>query len=174
MTLQERCQRIRLLVLDVDGVLTDGGIVHGSPELETKSFHVRDGSALTFWRRAGHRSAVITGRCSPLVDRRAREVAIDFVFQGASDKLDVYQKLLEQTGMAATETCYVGDDLPDVPVLRHCGLAAAVADACPEVRADAHYITRSAGGRGAVREVIELILRCQGRWRQLLERLRNS
>jgi 3-deoxy-D-manno-octulosonate 8-phosphate phosphatase (KDO 8-P phosphatase) len=174
MTLQERCQPIRLLVLDVDGVLTEGGIVHGTGGLEIKTFHVRDGSGLSIWRQAGRRSAVITGRSSPVVDRRAAEVGIELVFQGALDKLEVYRKLLGQTGATPAQVCYVGDDLADLSVLGHCGLAVAVADACSEVRTAAHYITRAPGGRGAVREVIELLLRCQDEWQPLLERLRNS
>jgi 3-deoxy-D-manno-octulosonate 8-phosphate phosphatase (KDO 8-P phosphatase) len=163
-TLQQRCQPIRLLVLDVDGVLTDGGVVHGTNALEIKSFHVRDGSGLVCWRKTGRRSAVITGRNSPIVDRRASEVGIEFVFQGATDKLPVYNGLLQQSGAAPSEVCYIGDDLADLPMLRQCGLGVAVADACPEMRQEAHYITLAAGGRGAVREVIELILRCQGEW----------
>src|SRR5271169_5852089 len=106
MTLQERCRPIRLLVLDVDGVLTAGDVVHGTPGLEIKAFHVRDGSGLNLWRQAGRRSAVITGRSSPIVDRRAGEVGIEFVFQGATDKLAVYRGLLEQTGTAPGEVCF--------------------------------------------------------------------
>ena len=174
MTLQERCRPIRLLVLDVDGVLTAGGVVHGTGGLEIKAFHVRDGSGLNLWRQTGRRSAVITGRSSPVVEKRAAEVGIEFVFQGAAEKGPVYRRLLEQTGTRLEEVCYVGDDLPDLPALRSCGLAVAVADACPEVRHEAHYISRAAGGRGAVRKVIELILRCQDDWQTLVQRLRNS
>jgi 3-deoxy-D-manno-octulosonate 8-phosphate phosphatase (KDO 8-P phosphatase) len=163
-TLRERCAAVELLVADVDGVLTDGGIVYGEPAVELKHFHVRDGSGLVLWHLAGKRTALVTGRSSPLVDRRARELGIGLVVQGASDKLAALEGLLSQTGLPAAAVCYVGDDLPDLPPLGRCGLAAAVADACAEVRAAAHYITRMAGGRGAVREVIELILRCQGRW----------
>jgi len=171
LTLQQRCQRIRLLVLDVDGVLTEGGVTHGSGGLEVKTFHVRDGSGLNYWKQSGRRSAVITGRNSPVVEVRAREVGIEFVYQGASDKLPVYRDLLEQIGLLPEAVCYVGDDLADLPQLRHSGLAVAVADACPEVRIAAHHVTRTRGGKGAVREVIELILRCQGEWQPLVERL---
>jgi 3-deoxy-D-manno-octulosonate 8-phosphate phosphatase (KDO 8-P phosphatase) len=169
-SLRERCTPVELLVLDVDGVLTDGGIVYtaGGPDGqalgEVKQFHVRDGSGLKLWHLAGRRSALLTGRTSPLVDLRAGELGVTFVRQGSADKLAGYQELLRQAGVEAGATCYVGDDVPDVPVLGRCGLAVAVADACAEARAAAHYITRTPGGRGAVREVIELILRCQGRW----------
>jgi len=173
MTLQQRCQPIRLLVLDVDGVLTEGAVVHGTGGLEIKGFHVRDGSGLAFWRQTGRRSAVITGRSSPIVEHRAEEVGIEFVFQGAADKLKVYHGLLKQTVVMPSEVCYIGDDLADLGVLRHCGLAAAVADSCPEVRNEAHYITRTPGGRGAVREVIELVLRCLGEWQPMVERLQR-
>lgn len=172
MTLQERCAAIELLVLDVDGVLTDGGIVYGGDGVELKAFHVRDGAGLKLWQQAGKRSAVITGRTSPIVEVRAQEVGIGFVYQGASEKLPAFQSLLQAAGVKPEAVCYVGDDLPDLPLLRHSGLAVAVADACAEVRADAHYITRAAGGRGAVRETIELILRCQGSWQDVVARLR--
>jgi 3-deoxy-D-manno-octulosonate 8-phosphate phosphatase (KDO 8-P phosphatase) len=163
-SLADRCAGVALLVLDVDGVLTDGGIIHGSGGLELKQFHVRDGSGLKRWHQVGKRSGVITGRTSPVVDKRAAEVDIDFVTQGAADKLAAYQQLLATAGMGPEQVCCIGDDLPDLPLLRHCGLAVAVADACAEARAVAHYVTRSIGGRGAVREVIELVLRCQGNW----------
>ena len=163
-TLRERCSAIELLILDVDGVLTDGGIAYGHPELEIKQFHVRDGSGLHLWHRAGKRTGLITGRSSPVVERRAAELGIARVVQGTADKLAAYERLLAEMGLPAEAVCYVGDDVPDVPVLRACGLAAAVADACAEARAVAHYVTRKPGGHGAVRETIELILRCQGQW----------
>ena len=172
-TLAERCRGVRLLIVDVDGVLTEGSIVYGTGGLEAKRFHVRDGSGLKLWKLAGRRSAFLTGRSSPMVDGRAAELGVDFVFQGASDKLPAYKRLLEDAALAPSAIAYVGDDLPDLPPMRHCGLAAAVADGCREVRSAAHYVTRAPGGRGAVREVIELILRCQGEWDRLAERLRN-
>jgi 3-deoxy-D-manno-octulosonate 8-phosphate phosphatase (KDO 8-P phosphatase) len=161
-TLRERCAAIELLVVDVDGVLTDGGIIYGSPELECKQFHVRDGSGLKIWQQAGKRSGLITGRRSPLVQRRAAELGIAFVIQGAAEKLPALECLLAEASVAAEAACYIGDDVPDVPPLEACGLAVAVADACAEARAVAHYITQRRGGAGAVRETIELILRCQG------------
>jgi 3-deoxy-D-manno-octulosonate 8-phosphate phosphatase (KDO 8-P phosphatase) len=172
-TLAERCRGVRLLVLDVDGVLTDGRIVHGTGGLEVKHFHVRDGSGLKLWRQAGRLCALITGRSSPVVDVRAAELGVDFVFQGASEKGPAYRRLLEETALAPSAVCYVGDDVQDLALLRDCGLAAAVADGCREARAAAHYVTRAPGGCGAVREVVELILRCQGQWDRLADRLRN-
>ena len=173
-TLRQRCAALTLLVADVDGVLTDGGIVHGGGGLELKAFHVRDGSGLKLWHQAGKRSALITGRSSPAVEVRAAELGVGFVTQGASAKLPAYRELLARAGARPEEVCYVGDDLPDLPPMRHCGLAVAVADACAEVRAEAHYVTRAAGGRGAVREAVELILRCQGHWQELVARLRGE
>ncbi len=173
-TLAERCAGVAVLAVDVDGVLTDGGIVLGTCGLEVKQFHVRDGSALKFWREAGRRTAVISGRSSPMVEARARELGVDWVFQGAGDKLAAFRLLLAAAQVSPQAVCYVGDDLPDLPPMRHCGLAAAVADACPEVRARAHFVTRAPGGRGAVREVIEWLMHCQGNWRPLVEALETA
>jgi 3-deoxy-D-manno-octulosonate 8-phosphate phosphatase (KDO 8-P phosphatase) len=181
-TLCERCSAVELLLVDVDGVLTTGGIVYGSvaeslrdsectrgasalhSDLEIKEFFVRDGSGLHLWHRAGKRTGLLTGRSSPLVEHRASELGIGWVVQGASEKLSAYRRILAEAGVGEEAVCYIGDDVPDVPLLRLCGLAVAVADACPEARTIAHYITQAPGGRGAVRETIELILRCQGRW----------
>lgn len=168
-TLRDRAAAIELLVLDVDGVLTDGGIVYGAqrhePILEVKAFHVRDGSGLKRWHDAGKRSAIVTGRTSPLVQVRAAELGITTVIQGAGDKAAGLAEVLRTTNTPGEAACYVGDDDPDVPALAQVGLAVAVADACAAARLTAHHVTRAAGGRGAVREVIERILRCQGRWR---------
>ena len=173
-SLAERCARIELLVLDVDGVLTDGSIVYADNGVEIKAFHVRDGSGLKLWQREGKRAAIISGRRSVAVEVRAAELGVSPVVQGAAEKLDAYRQLLAGAGLRPEQACFVGDDLPDLPLLRNCGLAVAVADACPEVRADAHYVTRTPGGRGAVREAIELILRCQGRWQPAVERYRGE
>jgi len=169
LTLAERCAGIELLIVDVDGVLTDGAIIYGENGVEVKAFHVRDGSGLKIWQRAGKRAALITGRSSGVVAIRAAELGIAPVFQGAAEKLPAYRAILKETGVQPRQVCYLGDDVPDLPVLLHSGLAAAVADACTEVRAAAHYVTGAAGGRGAVREVIELILRCQGSWRPIVD-----
>jgi YrbI family 3-deoxy-D-manno-octulosonate 8-phosphate phosphatase len=169
-TLQDRCRRIELLIVDVDGVLTDGSIIYGDNEVELKVFHVRDGSGLKLWQQAGKRSAILSGRSAKMVAIRAAEVGIGQVIQGAVDKLPAFQELLQ--GLEPAQVCYVGDDVPDLPVLARSGLAVAVADACPEVVAAAHYVTRAAGGRGAVRETIELILSAQGLWQKMLAQLR--
>jgi 3-deoxy-D-manno-octulosonate 8-phosphate phosphatase (KDO 8-P phosphatase) len=173
-TLAKRCAPIELLVLDVDGVLTDGSITYGDNSLELKTFHIRDGSGLKIWQHVGKRSAIITGRTSPIVEVRAAELGITPVFQGFLEKMPAYRKLLADGSWRPEQVCYVGDDIPDLPVMRHSGLAVAVADACPEAIAEAHYVTRAAGGRGAVREVIELILHGQGLWRPLVERFRGE
>ena len=172
--LRTRCSAIDLLIVDVDGVLTDGGIIYSDDGAELKQFHVRDGSGLKIWQFVGKRAALITGRQSKVVAVRAAELGIDPVIQGAADKLPAYGEVLRAGGWRPEQVCYVGDDVPDLPVLRHCGLAVAVADACPEVIADAHYVTRARGGRGAVREVIELVLRCQGPWQTIVERFRGA
>lgn len=154
--------------MDVDGVLTDGRIVYSDRGDEIKAFHGRDGSGIKLWLGQGKRAALLTGRQSEIVQRRGAELGITTIIQGADAKLPAFEKLLADQGVTAAQTAYIGDDLPDVPLLRRSGLAAAVADACPEARAAAHYVTQTAGGRGAVREVIELVLRHQGRWQQIV------
>lgn len=165
-----RCGPIELLVVDVDGVLTDGVIAIDDRGVETKHFHVRDGSALNLWRKAGKRVAILSGRWSPAVKHRAAELGIDRVILGASDKSTPFRSLIGELGVDATQVCYVGDDIPDLPVLAAVGLAACPADAAPEVRAAAHLVTQAPGGRGAVREIVELILKSQGAWDELLGR----
>jgi YrbI family 3-deoxy-D-manno-octulosonate 8-phosphate phosphatase len=158
-----------MLVVDVDGVLTDGSIIYADDGTELKCFHVRDGSGLHLWRRQGKRAALITGRTSRVVEVRAAELGIEPVLQGTADKLAGFRQLLQAVPLRPEQVAYIGDDLPDLPVLVRVGLAVAVADACPEVVAYAHYVTRARGGRGAVRETVELILRCQGRWQQVVD-----
>jgi 3-deoxy-D-manno-octulosonate 8-phosphate phosphatase (KDO 8-P phosphatase) len=170
-TLRDRCLAVELLVVDVDGVLTDGRIIHGSGALELKEFHVRDGSGLKVWHGCGKRTGVVTGRRSSAVEVRAAELGIGLVVQGAADKRAAFDDVLARAGVRPDAVCFVGDDLPDLPPLLQCGLAVAVADACPEARVAAHYVTQAAGGRGAVREVIELILRCQGAWQEAVPAL---
>jgi 3-deoxy-D-manno-octulosonate 8-phosphate phosphatase (KDO 8-P phosphatase) len=162
--LAARAAKIELLLLDVDGVLTDGSIVYTAEGNEIKRFHVRDGSGLKFWHALGKRSAIISGRRSPAVERRALELGIAPVCQGCAAKLPALEVLLAESGLRPEQVCAIGDDLPDLPVLRHSGLAIAVADACAEVRAAAHYTTRRPGGNGAVRDAIEWLLRLQGLW----------
>lgn len=161
---------IRLLVCDVDGVMTDGGIILDSEGRELKRFNVRDGSGLVYWRRAGHQAAILTGRTSRAVDLRAAELGISIVEQGAKDKLPALQRILERAGCTAAEAAYMGDDLPDLPPMWHVGYSIAVADAVLEVRRAADHITSRRGGDGAVREAVEFMLRSQGRWDDIMQR----
>ena len=139
--LSARMDAVRLLVLDVDGVLTDGSIVYSDSGEELKRFHVRDGSGLKLWRHAGMHAAVLSGRSSPAVSRRAAELGITVVLQGRSDKLAALAEILAATGCTAAQACAIGDDLQDLPLLNAAGVAVAVADACPEVRTMADYAT---------------------------------
>lgn len=167
---ESRASRVRLLLLDCDGVLTDGRItpVEGGEEL--KSFHTRDGHGLVMLHRAGLRSGIISGRKSRLVELRAAYLGISFVRQGALNKVEVFESLLSEAGVEPSQAAYVGDDVVDIPLMRRCVLAVAVADATDDTRAAAHYVTRLPGGFGAVREVCELILKAQGRWEELMKR----
>jgi 3-deoxy-D-manno-octulosonate 8-phosphate phosphatase (KDO 8-P phosphatase) len=162
--LADRAAKIELLLLDVDGVLTDGSIVYTDEGAELKRFHVRDGSGLKLWHGLGKRSAIVSGRRSKAVERRAAELGVAPVLQGRDDKVSALDAVLAATGLRADQVCAIGDDLPDVPVARRVGLAAAVADACPELRAAAHYVTAVPGGRGAVRDLIEWLLKLRGEW----------
>ena len=166
--LAARCPAIELLVLDVDGVLTDGLIVVDDLGVESKHFHVRDGSAIALWRRAGHRVAILSGRRAEVVDRRAAELGIAPVIQGAKDKAAALRELLGGLGVVPERACYMGDDLPDLPALAVVGLAACPSDALPEVRSACQLVSDREGGRGAVRDVIEAVLRLQGRWDELV------
>ena len=162
--LAARCAPIELLLVDVDGVLTDGVIALDDLGVETKHFHVRDGTAITLWRQAGKRVAILSGRSAGAVTRRADELGIAPVIQGAAQKGAPFRALIAELGLDARQVCYIGDDLPDLPVLGAAGLAACPADAVPEVRQAAQLVTDAPGGRGAVREVVETILKHQGTW----------
>ena len=189
-----RAKKIKLLLFDVDGVLTDGkvyifpapagfraatedpaakhhaggfGVVSRSL-IESKGFHAHDGTAISFARIAGIQTGLITKRISETVALRARDLKIKHVFQGIQDKGSVFQEILRQEGLDANQAAFVGDDVMDLPVMRNCGLAIAVANARAEVKAEAHYVTSHAGGEGALRDAIEYILKAQGRWKQVL------
>ncbi|MCP4834421.1 MAG: HAD hydrolase family protein [Phycisphaera sp.] len=155
---------VKLLCLDVDGVLTDGSIFIDDQGVETKRFFVRDGTALRAWQRAGGVVAIITGRSGEAVRRRAAELGIDLVRSGVSRKGPVFEELLAELGLTPSEAAMVGDDLPDLPVLDRCGYPVAVQDAAPEVKAAARLVTKAPGGRGAVREVVEHLLVARGAW----------
>jgi 3-deoxy-D-manno-octulosonate 8-phosphate phosphatase (KDO 8-P phosphatase) len=167
---ERRASEVRLLLLDCDGVLTDGRItpVPGGDEL--KSFHTHDGHGLVMLHRAGLHSGIISGRTSRLVEMRAADLGITYVRQGALDKPSVFDSLLAEAAVEPSQIAYVGDDVVDIPLMRRSGLAVAVADATPDTRDAAHYVTRLNGGHGAVREVCELILKAQGRWDELMKR----
>jgi 3-deoxy-D-manno-octulosonate 8-phosphate phosphatase (KDO 8-P phosphatase) len=169
-TLLERARKTRLLIMDVDGVLTDGRIIQDCHGHELKVFDVKDGHGIVMAHRAKLRTGLISGRESETITRRAEELGIELVFQKIWNKLEVYERILVDTALTHDEVAYIGDDLIDIPLLRRVGLAVAVADAVDEVKAVCHFITRRPGGQGAVREVIELILRAQGYWDTLLER----
>lgn len=162
--MKERLQKIQLLLLDVDGVLTDGRIIYGSDGTETKAFDVKDGHGLKLLQRAGIRVGIITGRQSPVVSHRAKELGIEILYQGAKDKMVPFAEILAETGLGVEEIAYVGDDIVDLPILLKVGFSATVADALPEVKQHVHYITERVGGRAAVREVCDLILKESDRW----------
>jgi 3-deoxy-D-manno-octulosonate 8-phosphate phosphatase (KDO 8-P phosphatase) len=163
-----RAKRIKLLLMDCDGVLTDARIWLTPEGDEQKAFHARDGQGISVWHRGGFRSGVISGRASSGVARRAHELKMHYVHQYAKDKIVAMEEIVGDAGVSVDECCYLGDDLGDVAVMRRVGLAVAVADAGAETKAAAHYITTLAGGAGAVREVIELILKAQDRWDELV------
>lgn len=160
---------IRLICLDVDGVLTDGGIYLDDRGVETKRFHARDGLGLNIWKKLGGELAIITGRNGLAVRHRADELGIEHVFQGSTDKVADFGRLLNDLGLTASQAAMIGDDLPDLPVLRLCGYPMAVADAAREVREEAEYVTTRPGGLGAVREAVEHLLKAQDRWDEALE-----
>ncbi|VFM95149.1 MAG: 3-deoxy-D-manno-octulosonate 8-phosphate phosphatase (KDO 8-P phosphatase) [Candidatus Kentron sp. G] len=160
--LVERAANIKIVLFDVDGVLTDGRLYFDGEGNEYKAFHVRDGHGLKSLMQSGVEVGIISGRNSPAVARRMAELGITHVYQGCSDKCSVFDTLLERLTLRATETAYVGDDIPDLPVMRRANLAIAVADAHPLVTRHAHWRTPSAGGRGAARDVCELVMSAQG------------
>ncbi|MEK9145312.1 MAG: polysaccharide biosynthesis/export family protein, partial [Elusimicrobiota bacterium] len=173
-SLLRRAKRIRLLLMDVDGVLTDGRLYHFVDQagrlVEFKGFHGRDGVALIWLAENGIRTGIISGRVCPGVRGRAKMLKMSYIVEGTLDKAPALRSILKDSGVAPEETAFVGDDLPDIPALRAVGLGVAVSDACPEARRAARWVTRSPGGRGAIREVAQLILKAQGRWSSLLAR----
>ena len=168
-SIERRASRIKLLLMDCDGVLTDGRLWLTDDSDEQKSFNTHDGLGLALLHRAGLKSGIITARSSRAVARRAQELGVEFVCQGNPDKTAAFEQVLQQAGVDENEVAFVGDDLPDIPLMNRAELAVAVADAVEETRSAAHYVTRAKGGRGAVREVIEIILKSQGRWHDLVE-----
>ena len=161
---------IQLLAMDVDGVLTDGTLVINSNGSESKFFNSMDGHGIRMWQRAGLEVALISGRASEPTRRRAEQLQIEYVFQDCHDKLPVFEKLLEQLGLSPEKAAYIGDDLTDLPVIRCAGFGVAVANAVDEAKQYADYVTTRSGGSGAVREVVEYILKNTGKWQQLMTR----
>lgn len=168
--IERRASRIKLLLMDCDGVLTDGRITLVSDNDEQKSFHTRDGHGLVLLHRAGLRSGIISGNISSAVDRRARDLGIAYVRQGTWNKIVEFEEVLAAAEVEDAETAFIGDDVSDIPLMQRVGLAVAVSDATEETRSVAHYVTRLPGGFGAVREVTDLILKAQGRWAELMRK----
>ena len=158
----ERARGVRVAIFDVDGVFTDGTLYIGPQGEAFKAFNIHDGHGVKMLQTAGVRTAIISGRSSEAVLRRAAELAITHVVQGSGDKARSFEELIASLGVEASACAFVGDDLPDLPVMQRCGFAVAVANACDTVKSAAHYVTRATGGRGAVREFCELVLRAQG------------
>lgn len=167
--LRTRARKVKLLLMDVDGTLTDGGVcLISTPGIggfsEMKVFDAKDGAGLKLASIMGIRTGFITGRKSFAVQQRANELDVSYVYLGQETKMAAFDEIMKKAGVSEEETAYLGDDLPDMPVARRAGLALAVADAAPELKAICHYVTQAKGGKGAAREVIELILKSQGRW----------
>ncbi len=170
MKLDAVCRNIELILSDVDGVLTDGGIIFDNQGIEAKKFHVRDGFGIKAWRRAGFRFGILTARNSHIVKVRANELGVDIVRQGFEDKVAKALEVIAECGLEPEQACFIGDDLPDLPVMKRVGLGIAVADAVKELREHADYVTRLPGGHGAVREVIEMLLKSKSLWDDLINK----
>lgn len=168
-SIERRAAHIKLLLMDCDGVLTDGRLWLTEDGDEQKSFNTKDGLGLDLLHRAGLKSGIITGRSSKAVARRASELGIEFVRQGDPEKIEAFEEVLRLAGVDDDQVAFIGDDLTDIPLMERSELSVAVADAVDEARSAAHYVTRAKGGCGAVREVIEIILKSQGRWNDLVE-----
>jgi 3-deoxy-D-manno-octulosonate 8-phosphate phosphatase (KDO 8-P phosphatase) len=164
MTIQERAARIRLLLFDVDGVLTNGVVYMHADGSESKGFHIRDGAAMVWAQRAGLTIGWVSARASAATTQRAAQLAIRLVVQGVTSKLDAFQRIVRDAGVSEEAVAYMGDDLIDIPVLTRAGLSAAPADAAQEVRDRVAWVSTARGGGGAVREFIEMILKAQRRW----------
>jgi 3-deoxy-D-manno-octulosonate 8-phosphate phosphatase (KDO 8-P phosphatase) len=169
-----RLRQITTVILDVDGVLTDGGILIARDGSEMKQFNVHDGSGIRFLKREGIEVAIISGRNVPAVNSRAQELGITEVYQGYNWKLDAFTALTAKLKLSNEQICCLGDDVHDIPLMQRVGVAVAVQNARPEAKQAAHYVTQASGGNGAIREVVELILRAQGKWDSILKRYMES
>ena len=166
--MRERAKKVKMLILDIDGVMTDGGIIYDTRGNELKCFNVLDGMGFVLLGQAKIKVALITAKGSKVVLRRARDIGAVEVKQNAIDKLTAFRQILKKHGLSAKDICFMGDDLLDLPVMKRAGLSVAVPGACPEVKRAARYVTKKEGGKGAVREVIEVILRAQNKWHKLI------
>lgn len=166
----QRAAQIKLIIFDVDGVLTDGRLILGDDGQEYKAFHSRDGHGIKLLQQSGVVVAIITGRTSKVVEHRMANLGVEHVYQGQEEKLPAFEKLISELGFQAHETAYVGDDVIDLPILLRAGFAVAVADAHPLVRQHAHWQTPNAGGKGAVRDICELIMEAQGTLDTIMQR----
>lgn len=167
---KENLSNLKMLVLDLDGVFTDGTIIINGDGSESKRYSVLDGHGIKLWQRVGFKTAIISGRAAKATSIRAEQLGIEYVFQGCKEKLPVYQQLLEDARVKPEETIFIGDEVIDLPIVRRAGLGVAVANAVDELKEHADYITQKPGGQGAIREVIELILKTTGKWDGLMER----
>ena len=174
--LKKRAAQIKVLLMDVDGTLTAGGVTllsqNDGTALEIKTFDAHDGQGLTLAHAAGLRTGCITGRESPALLRRAREMKMEFIYMKQPVKMAAYEEIREKAGVSDSAVAYIGDDLPDIPLMRRAGLAIAVGDAVPEVKEAAHYITKAHAGHGAVREAVELVLKSKGIWEAMINKAR--
>jgi 3-deoxy-D-manno-octulosonate 8-phosphate phosphatase (KDO 8-P phosphatase) len=172
----ERAKKIRLFLMDVDGTVTDGGVcLMSMPDgdiAELKVFNAQDGLGLSLAHTMGIKTGFITGRKSAAVTRRAEELKVDFVYLGQATKMQAFDECMQKAGVTEAEVAWMGDDLPDMPLAQRAGLAVAVADAAPELKAISHYVTERRGGKGSAREVVELILKAQGRWEEAIPQAR--
>ena len=175
-SLKKRAAQIKVLLMDVDGTMTDGSVTllsqNDGTALEIKTFDAHDGQGLTLAQSAGLRTGCITGRESAALLRRAHEMKMEFIYMKQPLKMPAYEEILRKAGISESEIAYIGDDLPDIPLMRRVGLAVAVGDAVPEVKEAAHYTTRAAAGHGAVRETVELILKSKGIWEAMIDKAR--
>lgn len=175
-TLKKRAAQIKVLLMDVDGTMTDGGVsLLSQPDgtaLEIKTFDAHDGQGLTLANAAGLRTGCITGRESAALLWRAREMKMEFIYMKQPLKIPAYEEILQKAGVSGSAVAYIGDDLPDIPLMRRVGLAIAVGDAVPEVKGAAHYTTKALAGHGAIREAVELILKSKGMWERMIDKAR--
>lgn len=168
-SLKEQLKKVKLLILDVDGVLTNGEIVVNDLGQETKIFNVQDGFGIVIFRKAGLKTAIISARASKAVRHRAKDLGIDKVYLNSRDKVKSYKEILKDLKMKDENVCFIGDDLPDLALMNQVGVKITVPNARPEIKRVVQHVTKKQGGQGAVREVIELILKTQGRWKKIVE-----